>query len=171
MQIQLATQKNLPEIMEVIEDGRAFLKRQGLPQWQNGYGPSEAQMAEDIANQFCFIAILKGKIVAVASLIRGVDPVYSEITGAWSYEDEIGYIAIHRVAVSRDFTKQGIARQFLTALIKVAQEQGYKDIRIDTYPDNKPMIKTIEALGFFYCGQVHFPIPAGVRNAYQLVLA
>lgn len=168
MQIQLATLNILPDIMKIIEDGRISLQQQGLPQWQNGYGPDSKQMATDIVNRFCWIAIVQGKIVAVASLVKGVDPVYSAITGKWIKEDSNGYIAIHRVAVNKNFTGQGIARRCLGELIEVAHEEGYKDIRIDTYPENKPMIKTIETLGFIYCGQVHFPIPSGMRNAYQL---
>ena len=43
------TEDDLTELMALIEEGIAFLKAQGSPQWQNGYGPKETQIKEDIA--------------------------------------------------------------------------------------------------------------------------
>ncbi|BCA85670.1 N-acetyltransferase [Enterococcus saigonensis] len=170
MEIKQATHKDLTTIMEIIEDGRASLKAQGSPQWQNGYGPNKAQMTNDIVNNFCWVAVVDDKIVAVASLVEGIDPVYTAINGKWIRSDEKGYVALHRVAVAKNFAKKGIAKKFLGKLIHIAKQNGFQDIRIDTYPENFAMMKTIDALGFVYCGQVEFPIPAGLRNAYQLSL-
>ena len=169
MEIRLATFMDLAVIMEIIADGRASLKAQGSPQWQDGYGPDEDQMTKDVTNKFCWVAIMEDSIVAVASLVEGIDPVYTAICGRWLTVDRKDYVSIHRVAVSKNFAKKGIAKKFLAALINNAEKKGFKDIRIDTYPENFPMIKTINALGFSYCGQVEFPIPSGLRNAYQLV--
>ncbi len=44
------TEEDLVELMALFEEGIAFLKAQGSPQWQDGYGPKENQIKADIAN-------------------------------------------------------------------------------------------------------------------------
>ena len=76
------TEGDLTELMALIEEGIAFLKAQGSPQWQNGYGPKETQIKEDIAKGESYVLVKDGKISASAALVSGDDPVYNAITGA-----------------------------------------------------------------------------------------
>ncbi|MBM9834406.1 GNAT family N-acetyltransferase, partial [Enterococcus faecalis] len=56
------TEDDLTELMALIEEGIAFLKAQGSPQWQNGYGPKEIQIKEDIAKGESYVLVKDGKI-------------------------------------------------------------------------------------------------------------
>lgn len=166
MNIQLATLEDLPQIMSIIDSARAFLREQGLPQWQNGYGPNSEVMASDIRGGVCWVAIDEGKIVGTASLIPGIDPVYSAIQqGAWDGDDH--YVSVHRFAVSGTSRGKGLGRKFLEDLVQQCFKLDYEDVRIDTYPANRPMIKVILETGFTFKGMVEFPIPDGERVAYQ----
>lgn len=168
MDFRIGTLADLSAILEIIESARAYLKEQGSPQWQNGYGPDEATLKGDITAGYLWVAAVEDTVVGTASLIPGIDPVYTAIAdGSWTGDATGEYLSIHRFAVGGDRRGQGIGRQFLQALTEHCFEQGIGDVRIDTYPENRPMIKVILDSGFTYRGIVHFPIPDGERNAYQ----
>lgn len=170
METRRASLNDLAIIMEIIESGRKSLKEQGLPQWQNGYGPTAESMTKMIREGNCYLAIEGEVTLGVGCLIPGVDDVYTAIIeGAWQEAGD--YIAIHRFAVATNASGKGLGRHFLQALVMEAKQLGYRDVRIDTYPTNQGMIRVIESCGFTYRGRVHFPIPHGERVAYQLILA
>lgn len=168
MNFRKAQKQDIPEIMNLIAQGIQSLKKQGSPQWQNGYGPTEQQVEQDIKNGNGYVLDEK-KVVAYASLIEGIDPVYTAIEdGAW--EGKEPYVSIRRVVVSTQLTGKGMARKMLLYLINTSQQLGFNDIRIDTYPLNVGMQKAIKSAGFTYRGKVNFPIPYGDRWAYQYLI-
>lgn len=169
LQLRLARMNDLQEIMTIFNAAIAYIGKQGSPQWQNGYGPQVEQIKQDInKRQFYVFVDELGKILAVAALVEGVDPVYTAIDGTWQGNE--AYISIHRVAVSAETMGKGIANLFLKHLVEQCQQLDYQDIRIDTHELNIGMQKVILANGFQYRGQVVFPIPFGERLAYQLYL-
>lgn len=160
------TEDDLTELMALIEEGIAFLKAQGSPQWQNGYGPKDTQIKEDIAKGESYVLVKDGKIAASAALVSGDDPVYNAITGA-GWDGNGLYLSIHRVVVSSHFKGQKLSAKLLQALEVVALERGIVDLRIDTYKANIGMQKNIQAAGYQYKGEVTFPFPNGERLAFQ----
>lgn len=167
MKIRQAKINDLSEIMAIIDSGKKALKAQGLPQWQNGYGPTTESMRQMVQDGTCYLAVTD-EIIGVGCLVPGVDEVYTAITeGHWEEAGE--YVSIHRFAIATSASGKGAGRGFLNALVAKAKQLGYRDIRIDTYPDNHGMIRVIETCGFTYRGRVHFPIPHGERVAYQLL--
>ena len=52
----------------------------------------------------------------------------------------------------------------------IAASKNIQDIRIDTYPANEPMEKTIYSAGFTYQGMIEFPFEHGERKAYQIII-
>lgn len=163
-----AKMQDVSQIMEIIALGIESLKKQGSPQWQNGYGPTQDQIKKDIKNSVAYV-LITDKVIAYAALLAGVDPVYTAITeGNWY--DSQDYVSIHRVVVDSRLTGNGIARKMLVDLITVSQQKGVNDIRIDTHPLNLGMQKAIKNTGFIYRGKVNFPIPHGDRWAYQYLI-
>ena len=47
MELRTAAPEDLGKIMELIDQAKAFLKRNGVDQWQNGY-PDQTCIEEDI---------------------------------------------------------------------------------------------------------------------------
>ena len=166
--IRKAETNDMEKILSVLESGRAFLQEQGLSQWQNGTGPSR-YVQEDIATRGGHVLLSpQGSICGYATLVAGVDDAYENIRdGAWDNTHD-SYIAIHGVAIDAAFRGQGLAGGFIGGLIAIAEDMGYRDIRIDTHPMNTIMQKVILRAGFVYRGMVEFDMPDGKRKAYQI---
>ena len=169
IEFRKATLSDLPEMMVLFEMGIQSLKKQGSPQWQDGYGPNHEKIAEDIKNQESYVLLYDGQMAASSALVKGVDPVYTAITGkGWIGEGP--YASIHRVVVSDHFRGKQLSAHLLKALEEEALAIGIHDLRIDTYQANLGMQKIIAGCGYQFCGQIVFPIPHGERLAYQKLL-
>lgn len=164
MQFIKATLKDLPVIMEIINDAKALLKENGIDQWQKGY-PDEQAMSEDIVNGDLYLAQEGGEILAVLALIFDEDPNYREIeNGKWL--TDVPYSMIHRVAVRRNKLGRGIMGRIFAESERMTLEQGLTSLRIDTHPDNHSMQKAISKAGYTYCGHV-FMSGGDLRFAYE----
>lgn len=161
--------EELDQVMAIIEEAKEYLAQQQSPQWQNGYGPTKEMIMEDITRKESYVLLLDDTIVGTAALVSGIDPVYENIEGAW-VQCDTSYLSIHRVALNQTIRGKKLAKQLLEHLQTLAAFQEIKDIRIDTFPENKPMEGAIFSAGFVYQGMVHFPIPHGERKAYQKLL-
>ena len=162
-----ATTEDLENIQAIFDAGKAYLKSQGLPQWQNGHAPSLADAEPEVRAGQSYVLEVDGKVSGFASLIPGPDgsPELSE--GAWDLRHS-QYAAIHRVALDAAVRGRGLGAAFMRDVVRAAGERGYKDIRIDTHPGNKIMQKVVARAGFSYAGIMHLPIPDGERLAYQI---
>ncbi|MHC5267846.1 GNAT family N-acetyltransferase [Enterococcus sp. LJL98] len=167
MEFRRATINDLPQIMKIMEEATAYLKLQGSPQWQDGNGPTREKINRDIEEQNSYVLVRSDQIVVgTIALIPGIDPVYTAIKeGSWQGEGP--YLSLHRVAINRQFSGQGLGLKLLEQAIQQAEREGISDFRIDTHVLNLPMQKAIRQAGFDYRGVVHFPIIHGERLAYQ----
>lgn len=160
-----AQPKDLPHIMEIIEFAIASRKADGSDQWQDGY-PNRHTIATDLQkNQAFVLKNLSGEILAYAAVIEEVEPAY-EVLRTWLNREP--YITIHRVAVAKGNTGQGIATKVFEAIHIHALENGYRNIKVDTNYDNIPMLKILQKLGYHYCGEVFFR--GSARKAFQKIL-
>lgn len=167
--VRMAVFSDVDDIDIILHQGKKFLNEQGLPQWQNGYGPSRTMIEQDITNQEGYVLLIDGNISGYAALIKKIDNSYADISeGQWDLKYD-KYISIHRVAIRSENRGNGLSKYFLHELISIAGNIGYHDIRIDTYPLNHIMEKAILSSGFSYKGMICFPIPDGERKAYQLL--
>ena len=164
---------DIPGIMNVINAGIAYLKEQGSPQWQNGHGPNEMIITNDIKAGFGHVLVLDNQVVGYGALVPGPEAAYEKIQeGSWqTVPDANGhYIAIHRVAVDTAIRGQGLAKTLFHDLVVLARARGYVDQRVDTYPANEIMQKVIVKAGFTYQGMIEFDFEHGERKAYQLII-
>lgn len=95
--VRAATIAELPELMQLYTNARAFMQTHGNPtQWHAGY-PGEARLAAEIERGVCHVVMGEGAIQAVFCLIPGDDPTYHHIEdGAWP--EDVPYATIHRLA-------------------------------------------------------------------------
>ncbi len=162
--IEKAKLTDLSEIVAVIESARAFLKAQGIDQWQKSAYPAMSDIRTDIENDVAYVLKVAGKVAAYGAVIAGFDPAYDLIQGAWR-NDNHDYVTVHRMAVSTAFRGQALGQRFLTSVFETFST--YQDFRVDTHPDNQIMQHILAKLGFEKCGVVMFE---GARWAYQKVL-
>ncbi|PQJ81810.1 GNAT family N-acetyltransferase [Polaribacter glomeratus] len=155
MKIQLSTLKNVPKILEIIEDARAYLASQNIDQWQNGY-PNAEQIENDILNGESFIVINdENKIMATSMFTTNKEPTYKIIEGNWIVEENEVYGVIHRMAIKKEFRKFGLATLLFDEFHLQLLEKNIKSLKIDTHEDNIGMQSLIKKLGYKYCGIIY----------------
>ena len=86
-------------VLEIIEDGREFLRQQGINQWQYG-SPCRETIINDINEGISYIYEKSGKLVATAMLTT-FDGDYENYPTLWS--ENSSYLAIHRLATAKQF--------------------------------------------------------------------
>ena len=65
------------------------------------------------------------------------------------------YLAVHRIAVSGDKLRRGVASQAMGFVEQMAKEAGRDSVRIDTHRGNAPMRAMLERNGYVMCGSVY----------------
>ena len=145
--LRRAQLQDLTAIMKIIDDAKELLKKNGSPQWQNGY-PDQETFTQDIVMQTNWILINDNKVVATATLQLTPEPTYRNITqGQWQQPDE-PYATNHRVAISSNYRGQGLSKLLFSNLLTVGQMQGIKNFRVDTHRSNKAMQHIAENFNF-----------------------
>ncbi|MGV3201844.1 GNAT family N-acetyltransferase [Limosilactobacillus reuteri] len=145
--LRRAQLQDLTAIMKIIDDAKELLKKNGSPQWQNGY-PDQETFTQDIVMQTNWILINDNKVVTTATLQLTPEPTYRNITqGQWQQPDE-PYATIHRVAISSNYRGQGLSKLLFSNLLTVGQMQGIKNFRVDTHRSNKAMQHIAENFNF-----------------------
>ena len=145
--LRRAQLQDLTAIMKIIDDAKELLKKNGSPQWQNGY-PDQETFTQDIVMQTNWILINDNKVAATATLQLTPEPTYRNITqGQWQQPDE-PYATIHRVAISSNYRGQGLSKLLFSNLLTVGQMQGIKNFRVDTHRSNKAMQHIAENFNF-----------------------
>ena len=130
--------------MKIIEDGRKFLKEQGVNQWQHE-SPGRDEIINDINEGISYIYEKSDEIVATAMLTT-LNEDYKNHPTFWS--ENSSYLAIHRLATAKKSCHQGIAREFMKAIYLFTKSQNIKFLRIDTHLDNEIMRKFLSRFGF-----------------------
>ncbi|MBB1127689.1 MAG: GNAT family N-acetyltransferase [Limosilactobacillus sp.] len=145
--LRRAQTQDLATIIKIIDDAKDLLKKNGSPQWQNGY-PDQKTFAQDIAMQTNWILINGNQVAATATLQLTPELTYRNITqGQWQQPDE-PYATIHRVAISSNYRGQGLSKLLFSNLLTVGQMQGIKNFRVDTHRSNKAMQHIVESFNF-----------------------
>ena len=158
----------IPQVMKMIRQAQAYMKEQGIDQWQNGY-PNEAAIADDISKGYSYVMEENGKIIGTMAVIFDGEPTYDKIyEGAWKTTEE-PYAAIHRVAVDTDCKGKGIAGNMVEEVVKMCKERGVRSIKNDTHRDNLSMQRMQAKAGFEYCGVIYLEDGAE-RIAFEKLL-
>lgn len=160
--ITLASREDLPQILQIYEYARKFMRESGnASQWKEGF-PPEDMLTEDIdAGQLYAVRDSKWGIVhGVFAFMTGEEPSYAYIErGKWLSDTEYG--TLHRVA------GDGKAHGIFDAIAKFC-EQKISHLRIDTHEDNKVMQHLIEKNGFQRCGIIYVE-DGSPRIAYEKI--
>ena len=155
MKIQLTTLKEVPRILEIIEDARTYLASQNIDQWQNGY-PNAAQIENDILNGESFVVINdENQVIATSMFSTNKEPTYKIIEGNWIINEDMIYGVIHRMAIKKEFRKFGLATMLFDEFHMQLVEKNIKSLKIDTHEDNIGMQSLIKKLGYTYCGIIY----------------
>lgn len=178
LSVRKAVIDDLPQIMEIFDHARKFMKQTGNPtQWGDNYPPEEVVIDDIAVKGHMYVVVggvgtsaggtgetgaesADGHIHGVFALIPGRDPTYDIIEdGAWLSDEE--YSTIHRVAAD------GRVNGVFEAALRFSLAQT-PHIRIDTHEDNAVMRHLIEKNGFQRTGMIYCR-DGSPRIAYERV--
>lgn len=159
--------EDVPRILTLVDECRAFMEEQGFYQWTDGY-PQKQLFLWDIEHGRGYVLQKDGQIEGFAALSFDEEACYKDIEGKWL--DDEPYGVIHRMGVSKKVRGTEAAMQLLLSMELRCKARGITSVRIDTHKDNLPMQGLLKKAGYAYCGIVTYTtIPTGdpVRLAYQ----
>lgn len=160
--IRIATEQDLPRILDLIEYGRQKMRQMGnIEQWANG-NPNAELFVEDIRQGNSYVVEEGGVAVATFAFVEGPDITYRNIyNGKW-VDDMRPYFVVHRMA-----SMPGVHGIFNHVLDYCFRHTN--NIRIDTHRQNHLMRHAMEKYGFAYCGIIYL-LDGAERQAYQMIL-
>jgi RimJ/RimL family protein N-acetyltransferase len=166
MTIRKTKMEDLPEVMQIYSDARAFMRETGnADQWGGSHPPQEL-IEKDIQNGCSYVCLKDGEITAVFYFNIEEDPTYSKIDGSWLNNGPYG--VVHRIARAAAANAKGSGAFCLDWCFA-----RHPNIRIDTHKDNGPMIALLERLGFKCCGIIWLiggSADGDERMAFQKIL-
>ena len=170
MKIRLSSTADIPKIMKIIDDAKALLKSLHIDQWQNGY-PNAAQVKNDIANGESYVVVNADDIIMATTMFTTrKEPTYKKvIDGNWIIDESEPYGVIHRLAMSKSYRGQGIAKFVFKKLHQKLKEVGIKSLKIDTHEENTSMQTLIKKMGYQYCGIIYTSYGAK-RLAFEKII-
>lgn len=168
MKLERAEQADAEGIFRVLQEGRKFLKEQGVDQWQTSGAPSLEEAKEAIARGEQYLVRADGGEIAGVCTIIPYEPDYDVIAGSWKQDG--AYLAVHRVATAAAFRRRGVTGIIYGGAEEIARERGIKSVRADTHKDNAPMRGVFLKNGFEECGVVRINGGTEERVAYEKVL-
>ncbi|MGC4039723.1 MAG: GNAT family N-acetyltransferase [Flavobacterium sp.] len=160
-----ATEAEIPQIWEILQQAIQRRKEDGSNQWQNGY-PNPDTVRNDIGKGVGYVLADGEKVIAYSAVLINDEPAYSEINGKWLTNDD--FVVIHRVAISEAYLGQGLVQKMFGHFEDFAQQNGIRSIKVDTNFDNPAMLRIMDKAGYTYCGEVYFN--GSPRKAFEKVL-
>jgi len=145
---------DLPIVMDIYAQARTFMIENDNPEQWGTVHPPQTLIEADIHAGKSYVCTLKDnsqeeneKILAVFFFNVEPDPTYEKIEGAW-IDSNTPYGVVHRIARTTDKPEvKGVGEFCLNWCF-----QQINNIRIDTHPDNVPMLKLMDKLNFVRCG-------------------
>lgn len=165
-ELRKATDADLPRIMEIMEQAKQQMYREGKHQWDESY-PALAHISADITDETGHVLCLNGTVIAYAAIVFSGEPAYDAIEGKWLSEQP--YVVVHRLAVADEMKRKGIATLFMQETERLALTNGIHSFKIDTNYDNPYMQQMLTRLGFKYCGEINYE--KGVRMGYEKIIS
>lgn len=151
IEIKLVPINDMPDILNITEQAKKLLKKNGSQQWQQGY-PNEECYIEYIKKEQLYGIYENNKLVAFGAYLIGIDNNYIEIQGKWSIPVNDKDMSIHTIAVSENHHGKKYGQKILEYGIEYARQKGCISVKVDTHKNNIPMQKIIEKTGFIYKG-------------------
>jgi ribosomal protein S18 acetylase RimI-like enzyme len=149
MIIRLATLEDIPAIMQLVDAVVPTMQASGNFQWDNTY-PNAQVFENDIALNQLWVADVDGEIGGITAITTDQYAEYTQV--GWDIMETA--IVTHRLAVSVNHRRQGIAESLLKQAEIVAQRRGIKILRIDTNSNNKATRLLFPKIGYEFAGEI-----------------
>ena len=161
----------MADILRIVGDARASLRRLKVDQWQGDY-PAAEHFLPDLERHECCILQHEGETAAFFTLSLRPESSYDAIRdGKWSNCERVG--VLHRAAVAAAYRCSGLSEALMRAVEERAEMLGCRCIRTDTHRKNKPMQRLLRESGYRYRGNITISCEPGhdtERQAFEKLL-
>lgn len=164
-----AVPDDLPGMLALVGQARAYIATLGIDQWQDGY-PSEDILAEDIQLGRIYVYDDDGAIASITVMTEQPEPIYDTLEGEWQSNEP--YLTIHRMALDDAHRHGGLAAKIVEQAVSMAKSMRLSAVRADTHRGNAVMRRFLEKSGFSERGIVTYEMKAGdpLRVAYERLI-
>jgi ribosomal protein S18 acetylase RimI-like enzyme len=142
----------LSEALKIYHSCVCQHKKSGFNQWDESY-PSKEVVERDILKGYLFGAYAEGALVGLIAITKDEPKEYKKV----DWKERSSFLIIHRLCVNELFLRKGIANKLMTFAEKLAKNQNYLSIRLDTFSLNKGAVFFYEKIGYSKVGYVNFP--------------
>ena len=160
-----ATPADMGDILRIVGDARASLKKHRVDQWQGPY-PDEKAFLFDMDRGECFVLLHGQEIAGFFTLSTREEKCYEAITdGKWTAG--LPYCVLHRAAVAAEYRGGGMSAYMMKCVEEQARRFGRRSVRVDTHKKNKAMQRLLRDNGYRYRGNVQVIVEPGHDSARQ----
>lgn len=153
MEFRRTKMEDLPAVMGIVRQAQAYLKSQGIDQWQNGY-PNEEVIAADIAAGESYVLVDGEQVVGTTVISFRPEENYAVIyEGEW--RSGAPCAVIHRICVDDSRKGQSLSGRMLEEAEAQCRERGVGSIKVDTHRHNLSMQRFLQKHGFERCGIIY----------------
>lgn len=152
LKFRKATAEDLPEILLLYKAVVKNMIDSGINQWSNEY-PNKEVLSQDITKSELIVAISDDKIVSAFVMNEFADEDYYKAD--WQYPD-LRWCVVHRLCVSPECHRQGVATYVMQYVEDTAKSQGYESIHLDTFSGNPKALSLYHKLGFIDVGEAYW---------------
>lgn len=144
--------EDLPQILLLYKAVVENMIASGINQWSDEY-PNKDVLSADITKNELIVALLNDKIVSAFVMNEFADEDYYKAD--WQYPD-LRWCVVHRLCVSPECHRQGIATAVMQYVEDTAKVQGYGSIHLDTFSGNPKALSLYHKLGFTDVGEAYW---------------
>lgn len=153
MEFRKAVESDIESIMNIFNQAKAYMKEQGIAQWDDSYPNSEI-VKNDIKDEVGYVLVKDNNVVGTVVVIFGEEKSYENIyDGKWISDEE--YAVIHRIAIDSNYKGLGLASIIFKNIEELCLSKGINSIKVDTHEDNLSMQRLLVKDGFQYCGVIY----------------
>jgi ribosomal protein S18 acetylase RimI-like enzyme len=149
MIIRRAGLADIESIMKLVHEIVPVMRASGNFQWDDIY-PNAEVFANDVALGQLWVADVDGVVGGFSAITTDQEAEYANV--GWDINERA--IVTHRLAVSINHRRQGIAEALMKQAEIVAIEQDIPILRIDTNSNNKATRLLFPKLGYEYAGEI-----------------
>ena len=163
--------EDLDALLSIAGQASAFLRSQGIDQWQNGY-PNAEVFGRDIAEGSAWLFTHNGEPAGCVTVRRSHEKQYDALFGEWLTGPDAVYGAVHRIAAADRYRGRGLAGEMLQFAEDITCGLGIASLRIDTHEQNAGMRALLEKRGYKKCGLLWIDTieTDKLRIAYEKIL-
>ena len=158
MKLRLATQDDIPNVMQIVRGVVPLMRAAGNFQWDDVY-PNPEVFTQDVQLRQLWVAEADGSVAGVAAITTDQEPGYAQ--AGWDITEPA--IVVHRIAVHPEFSGRGIAAALMQQAEHVARERGITKLRVDTNTQNQVTQRLFPKLGYTLAGEITLDHRPGLR--------